>query len=397
MSVSAGHGFASTLVTGLPKQFFADLIARAAARRAAGHDVVNLGQGNPDVPTPAPIVETLAEASRLPEYQRYTPFRGLPDLKRAVATWYARRFGVTVDPASEVAIVLGAKVALGELPLCLLEPGDAVLVPDPCYPDYLSGIALARARLEYLPLSPERGYAPLWDKAPDDARLVYLNYPHNPTGAAADPALFQEAVDWAAQRHCVLVHDWAYGDIRFDGRPSVSLLTTPGAMDVGVELMTLSKSHSMAGWRIAFAVGRADVIANLELLQDHLHCGPFAAIQRAAIRALEPDLDEAVMERCRIYERRRNVFLSAISSTGWHIPPPAGSIFIWCPVPGPMSGQAFADLLLEEADVVVAPGAGFGSSGEKFVRISVTAPEDRLVVAAERIGELLQRHHLVTS
>jgi aminotransferase len=386
---------ASSLMAALPRQFFADLIARAEARRAEGHDVINLGQGNPDLATPEPVVEALRRAAGRPEYQRYTPFRGLPALKQAVCAWYRRRFGVRLDPEREVAILIGAKVALGELPLAVVEPGDAVLVPDPGYPDYLSGVALARARAVPLDLLPERAYLPDWARADASARLAYVNYPHNPTGAAATPAAMAEAAAFGLRTGCIVVHDYAYGDIRFDGRPAVSFLAAEGGVAAGLELVTLSKSHSMAGWRIAFAAGRADVIGHLETLQDHLHCGPFAAIQEAAITALSPALDHAVAECARVYQRRRDTFVAACAAAGWPIPPSAGSIFVWCPVPGGLTSAAFAALVLTEADVVVAPGAAFGRRGEGHVRVAITAPEERLEEAAARIGRVCQAHRLV--
>lgn len=382
----------SSLLASLPDQFFAALIERAAARRAAGHDIINLGQGNPDIPTPPPLVEVLSTAAARPELQRYISFRGLWELKEAAAAWYARRFGVHLDPARQVAIGIGAKVILGELPLALVDPGEGVAVPDPGYPDYASGIALARARSVPLPLDPTSGYRPVWDRLSGPVRMVYLNYPHNPTGATADDATLAEAVAYARRTGVILVHDWAYGDIRFDGRPAVSLLAQDGGPEVGVELVTLSKSHSMAGWRIAIMAGRADVVAHLERLQDHLHCGPFGAIQEVARVALSPAMDAFVEERRRIYEDRRNAWLSACHAVGWDMTPPGGSIFAWAPCPQGVEAVPFADALLEEADVVVAPGDAFGARGRGFVRVALTEPVDRLVTAAKRIGTVMERH-----
>jgi aminotransferase len=382
----------SRLLASLPDQFFAALMAKAAARRQAGRDIINLGQGNPDVPTPQALVDALARAATRPELQRYTPFRGLMQLKEAAAAWYLRRFGVGLDPLNQIAIGIGAKVILGELPLALVEPGEAVGVPDPGYPDYVSGVALARARSVPIDLSPESDYLPDWRTVTEPLRLAYLNYPHNPTGAAATDEAMDEAIAFAARTGTVLVHDWAYGDIRFDGRPPVSLLARPGGVEAGVELVTLSKSHSMAGWRIAFLAGRADVVGHLERLQDHLHCGPFGAIQAAAALALAPEMDAAAGERSAIYEDRRDAWVAACRREGWPMHPSAGSIFVWAPVPASLEAQTFADALLDEADVVVAPGDGFGQQGRGYVRIALTEPRERLEEAAARVGRVLRTH-----
>jgi L-glutamine---4-(methylsulfanyl)-2-oxobutanoate aminotransferase len=382
----------SRLLASLPDQFFAALVARAEARRREGRDVINLGQGNPDVPTPPELVDALSRAAARPELQRYTPFRGLGSLKEAAAAWYTRHFGVRLDPSRQIAIAIGAKVALGELPLALVEPGEAVGVPDPGYPDYLSGVGLARARAVPIVLSSQRAYLPDWTTVKEPLRMAYMNYPNNPTGAAATDAAMDEAIAFAERTGTVLVHDWAYGEIRYDGRPAVSLLARPGGTEAGVELVTLSKSHSMAGWRIAFLAGRADVVGHLERLQDHLHCGPFGAIQEAAALALSPAMDAAAQERRAVYEGRRDGWVAACRREGWPMPAPAGSIFAWAAVPGGVSAQRFTDVLLEEADVVVAPGEGFGAQGRGYVRVALTEPRERLEEAAVRIGGVLRQH-----
>ncbi len=383
---------ASALLQSLPDQFFAALMARAEARKRAGHDVINLGQGNPDVPTPEALVDQLAQSAKMPSLQRYTPFRGLPELKRKVAEWYLRRFGVSMDPERQVAIGMGAKVMLGELPLALVEPGEGVGVPDPGYPDYLSGIALARARAVPVPLTEERDYLPSWEAVAEPIRLAYMNYPHNPTGRAATNEAMDEAIEFALRTETILIHDLAYGEIRFDGRPAVSLLAREGGLDAGAEILTLSKSHSMAGWRIAVLSGRADVVSHLEQLQDHLHCGPFGAIQEVAALALSPEMDRAAEERSAIYEHRRDVWIQACEAEGWYIQPSHGSIFIWAAVPRGVSSQSFADALLEEGSIVVAPGDGFGTRGQGYVRIALTESAERLQEAAERAGHVLRAH-----
>jgi aminotransferase len=372
----------------LPAQFFAGLVAATAARQEAGYDVINLGQGNPVDPTPTPIVDALVTAARDVRYHRYIPFRGLSALKAAAARWWARRHGVDLDPEREIAVLIGVKVGLAEIALALLNPGDRAAVPDPGYPDYWSGIALAGAEKVPLRLPAATGFRPRWEELPPGVRLVFLNYPHNPTGTLADPAVFHDAVTFARRTGAVVAHDLAYGEILYDGHASPSFLATPGAREVGVEFLSLSKSYNMAGWRIGLVAGHPDVIAALELLQDHLHCSQFGAIQEAAIAALDspPTLTAEVRQR---YQERRDAFLEPLHRAGWPIPPAGGGIFLWAPVPGSGDGEAFARFLLESADVMVAPGIGFGAEGRAFVRISLTAPTDRLREAAQRIARVL--------
>ncbi|MFO7171780.1 MAG: aminotransferase class I/II-fold pyridoxal phosphate-dependent enzyme [Bacillota bacterium] len=381
----------SSRLQALPSHFFARIVRTAREMAAAGHDVINLGQGNPDLPTPPHIVERLVAAARDPRTHGYSPFDGLPELKEAIAAWYRRRFGVEVDPHREVAILIGAKVGLQEISLCLLEPGDVALVPDPGYPDYWSGIALAGARLHPLPLRPENGFVPDFAEVPpavaEKVRLVFLNSPANPTGAVYPPEAVQEAIAFAQRYGAALAFDAAYLDLVYDGREPMSFLQFPGAREVGVEFHTLSKSFNMAGWRIAFCAGNPDLIAQLNLLQDHLHCSQFPAIQLAAAAALLGPYEpvEALRDE---YRRRRDAFVAACRRIGWEVPPPAGSFFVWCPVPAGMTAADFADRVLREAHTVVAPGTAFGAHGEGYVRVSLTAPVERLEEAAERIGRL---------
>lgn len=374
----------------LPHQFFADLVAATEARRQAGHDVINLGQGNPIDPTPTHIVDTLALAAANPVYQRYIPFQGLSALKEAGARWWQRRHGVILDPAREIAVLIGVKVGLAEISLVVLNPGDKAAVPDPGYPDYWSGIALAGGVCHPMALTPRNQYYPDWSLVPEDTRLVFLNYPHNPTGQVARQDVFQEAVTFAQRTGAVMAHDLAYGDIRFDPDPSSgsgSFLATPGAKAVGVEFLSLSKSYNMAGWRIGLVAGQPDIIHEIEVLQDHLHCSQFGAIQEAAIAALESPaaLTEAMAHR---YRERRDIFLHAVATAGWNVPAPRGGIFCWAPAPAGLDGQALAQILLEKADVMVAPGIGFGEQGRHFVRISLTQPTERLAEAGARIAQV---------
>ncbi|CAH1196012.1 Transaminase BacF [Paenibacillus plantiphilus] len=375
----------------LPKQFFADLVRKANAQAAKGHDVINLGQGNPDRPTPPHIVQTLQEAAANPAYHRYPPFSGYPFLKEAVVKRYMEDYGVELDPETEVAILFGGKTGLIEINQCLLDPGDICLVPDPGYPDYWSGVALAGGVMEYMPLLESNGFLPDYDAIPshiaDKAKLMFINYPNNPTGAVAGPEFYAKTVEFAARHGIVVASDFAYGAIGFDGEQPVSFLQTPGAKEVGVEFYTLSKTYNMAGWRVGFALGNKEVIRLINLIQDHYYCSLFGGIQAAAAAALSGP-QHCVQELTATYERRRDALFAAMQSIGWHSSKPGGSFFCWLPVPKGHTSSSFADLVLEQANVVVAPGIGFGRHGEGYVRLGLLAPEDRLEEAIIRIGRL---------
>jgi aminotransferase len=273
----------SELLNSLPKQFFASLVKKVSEYVEQGFDVINLGQGNPDLPTPGHIVEKLQEAAENPINHKYSPFQGFRYLKQAVADFYRREYGVTINPDKEVAILFGGKAGLVEIPQCLLNPGDTVLVPDPGYPDYLSGVALARAKIEIMPLREKNNFLPDYNELSMDAlakaKLMFLNYPNNPTGATATEEFFAETVELARQNDICVVHDFAYGAIGFDGEKPVSFLQTSGAKEVGIEIYTLSKTYNMAGWRVGFAIGNESVISSIELLQDHQYVSLFGAVQ----------------------------------------------------------------------------------------------------------------------
>jgi L-glutamine---4-(methylsulfanyl)-2-oxobutanoate aminotransferase len=375
----------------LPVQFFATLVQKVGKAVKEGRDVINLGQGNPDQPTPPHIVRALQSAVEDPQTHKYSPFRGLSGLKRAAAEFYQREYGVEIDPETEVAIMFGTKTGLVELPMCLLNEGDLMLLPDPGYPDYLSGAVLANVRYETFPLKAENDFLPnyhaLSEKQKDEAKLMYLNYPNNPTGATADKTFFEETVAFAKKHHITVLHDFAYGAIGFDGKKPVSFLEVEGAKDIGVEMYTLSKTYNMAGWRVGFAVGNAKIIEALNLIQDHLYVSLFPAVQKAAIAALS-DSQQCVDELVERYENRRNAFIEACQKIGWEAKAPAGSFFAWLPVPKGFTSEEFADYLLEHADVAVAAGNGFGEYGEGYIRVGMLMDEDRLVEAVNRIEKL---------
>ncbi|MCM3712567.1 pyridoxal phosphate-dependent aminotransferase [Halalkalibacter oceani] len=375
----------------LPDQFFSKLVQKVTKLKAEYDDVINLGQGNPDQPTPVHIIEKLKEAAENPLYHKYSPFEGYFFLKEAVAAYYKREYGVEVDPHTEVAVLAGTKTGLVEISQCLLNQGDVALLPDPGYPDYLSGIALAGAEIHPMPLVAEHRFLPDFSAIPaeviDKAKLMFLNYPNNPTGAVATPALFEEAIELANKHDVCIVHDFAYGAIGFDGKAPLSFLQMEGAKEVGVEMLTLSKTYNMAGWRVGFAVGNRSVIEAIELLQDHYYCSIFGGIQEAAAHALLSD-QSGVTELVAMYERRRDVLVKAAHDMGWEVTAPKGSFFAWFPVPNGYTSEEFADKVLEEARVVIAPGRGFGEHGEGYIRIGLLCDEDVLQEAMDRIKKL---------
>lgn len=381
----------SDILQQLPKQFFANLVNKVNAKIASGVDVINLGQGNPDQPTPDFIVDSLKKAAENPLNHKYSLFRGMPRFKKAAADFYKREYGVDLDPEKEIAVLGGSKTGLVELPLALMNPGETLLLPDPGYPDYLSSVALARIKLALFKLKAENNFLPDYQeidpKVAEAAKFLYLNYPNNPTGAVATPEFFKDTVTFAKAKQIGIVHDFAYGAIGFDGKRPVSFLQTPGAKDVGIEMYTLSKSYNMAGWRVAFAAGNADIIEAINLIQDHLFVSIFPAIQDAGITALESD-QSSVRKLVALYEQRRNEFWAAARAIGWEPYPSGGSFYAWMPVPKGYTSETFADLLLNEAGVAVAPGTGFGAGGEGYVRVGLLIDEPRFTEACQRIAKL---------
>lgn len=375
----------------LPTQFFAALVQKVNAALAEGRDVINLGQGNPDQPTPPHIIKALQEAAENPQNHKYSPFRGITELRQAAANFYKREYNVDIDPETEVAILGGTKIGLVELPLAVLNPGDTMLLPDPGYPDYLSGVVLGDVNFEVMPLFAENNFLPdynaLSDEVKEKAKLLYLNYPNNPTGGTATLEFFEETVRFAKKHNIIVAHDFAYGAIGFDGNKPISFFQADGAKDVGIEMYTLSKTYNMAGWRIGFAVDNPEIIAAINLIQDHLFCSQFPAVQQAAAVALTAS--QSCTDKLRAtYESRRNVLIEEAQRIGWQVTAPRGSFFAWLPVPLGFTSEQFADLLLDKADIAVAAGNGFGQYGEGYVRVGLLVSEDRLREAISRIEKL---------
>jgi len=374
----------------IPPYLFAELERKVAAKRAAGIDVISLGIGDPDTPTYPPIVEAAQRAVADPSTHTYPSNRGRPEFREAVAAFYARRFGVSLDPGTEVMSAIGAKECIFNLNLTFLDRGDVALASDPGYPVYTGGPLLVGGEPVLMPLVPDRGFAPDLDAIPRDAlsraRLMFLNYPNNPTGAIVPDGLFEEVVAFARVHGILVVHDNAYSETTYDGYVAPSFLQTPGAKDVGVEVFSLSKGYNMTGWRCAAIVGNADAIELYWRLKSNVDSGNFDAVQLAGAAALAPEVDPYVREMNEVYRRRRDLVCDALAQAGVDVTPPKGTIYIWAPIPpGFDSSAAYCEHVLEHAAVVISPGGAYGTSGEGFFRISLTTPDDRLLEAVERI------------
>jgi len=388
-----GRTAPSRRLEAIPPYMFAELERRVSAKRAAGIDVISLGIGDPDEPTYPHIVEAMRVAVGDPANQNYPANRGREEFRAALAGYYARRFGVELDPNSEAMPAIGAKECIYNLCFAFCDPGDVVLVADPGYPVYTGGPTLAGAEPVLLPLRPELGFAPDLDAIPaaalERARLLFLNYPNNPTGAVVPDGLFERAVALAHDHDLLVAHDNAYSEITRDGYVAPSFLETPGAREVGVEVFSLSKGFNMTGWRCAAIVGNADAIELYWRLKSNVDSGLFDAVQLAGVAALQPEVDEQVRAMNAIYQRRRDLVCAALADAGVRVTPPKGSIYIWAPVPdGFDSAAAYCEHVLEQAAVVISPGSAYGASGEVFFRISLTTPDDRLLAAVERIRRL---------
>jgi LL-diaminopimelate aminotransferase len=377
----------------IPPYLFAELERKISAKRAEGIDVISLGIGDPDMPTYEPIVVAAQRAVADPSTHQYPTNRGRAEFREAVAAFYARRFGVELDPETEVMPAIGAKECIFNLNLAFLDPGDVALAADPGYPVYTGGPLLAGAEAVRMPLVPELGFTPDLDaigtETLEHARLMFLNYPNNPTGAVVPDGLFEQAVELAGANDVLIVHDNAYSETTYDGYVAPSFLRTPGAKDIGVEVFSLSKGYNMTGWRCAAIVGNADAIAQYWRLKSNIDSGLFEAVQLAGAAALAPDLDFFVRDMNAVYQRRRDLVCDALAEAGVNVTPPKGTIYVWAPVPpGFESSVAYCEHVLERAAVVISPGSAYGPSGEGFFRISLTTPDDRLLEAVQRLRTL---------
>jgi LL-diaminopimelate aminotransferase len=377
----------------IPPYLFAELERKIADKKAAGIDVISLGIGDPDTPTYPSIVAAAQRAVADPSTHQYPSNRGRQEFRGAVAGFYARRFGVDLNPEAEVMPAIGAKECIFNLNLAFLDPGDVALASDPGYPVYTGGPLMAGGTPHLMGLVPELGFAPDFDAIGADvlakARLMFLNYPNNPTGAIVPDGLFERAIELARSHDLLIVHDNAYSETTFDGYVAPSFLATPGAKEVGVEVFSLSKGYNMTGWRCAAIVGNADAIAQYWRLKSNIDSGLFEAIQLAGVAALAPEVDADVREMNAVYQRRRDLVCDALAQAGVQITPPRGTIYVWAPVPPGFGNAAeYCEHVLEAAAVVVSPGGAYGPNGEGFFRISLTTPDDRLLEAVDRLSRL---------
>ncbi|MFL5832937.1 MAG: LL-diaminopimelate aminotransferase [Solirubrobacterales bacterium] len=376
----------------VPPYLFAELERKIEEKARAGIDVISLGIGDPDSPTPAPVVEELQRQVARPETHRYPSNRGLDAFREAVAGFYRERFGVEIEPDTEVIPVLGGKEGVAHIALACLEPGDACLSPEPGYPPYTSGPLFAGAELHYLALREELGFTPDLHGTPEDvvgrSNLLFINYPNNPTGAVVPDGFFEQVVELAREHQILVVHDNAYSETTYDGYVAPSFLATPGAKEVGVEVFSLSKGYNMTGWRCAAILGNAEAIQAYWRLKTNVDSGLFEAIQLAGVAALEGP-SEPLEEMNATYARRRDLVVSALAEIGVDVASPKGTIYVWAPVPEGHTSTSFCELVLEEAAVVISPGSMYGPSGEGFFRIALTAPDERIEEAVERMREHL--------
>jgi LL-diaminopimelate aminotransferase len=377
-------------VESLPPYLFAELDRKIAEKRAAGVDVISLGIGDPDSPTPRHIVEALQEAAEDPSTHRYPSYYGMPALREAIAAWNRQRFGVDLDPEAEVQPLIGSKEGIAHLPMAVVDPGDEVLVPDPGYPVFAVGALLAGGHPVSMPLTQERGFLPDFSSVPVSraTKLLWLNYPSNPTGAVAELEFFEAAVAFAREHDVLLAHDAAYSELTYDGFAAPSVLQIPGAKDVAVEFGSVSKTYNMTGWRVGWVAGNRDVVRALATVKTNIDSGIFNAVQQAAITALTGPQD-MVEELRAVYQKRRDVVVGTLNSLGWELEPPRGSIYVWLPTPEETTSTEFCELLLDRAGVVLAPGIGYGAGGEGYARISLTVPDDSLAAAMDRLRSAL--------
>ncbi len=379
-------------IENLPPYLFAEIDRKIAAKRAEGVDVISLGIGDPIEPTPPHIIDVLIKEASNPENHRYPSYYGLPSFRQAISDWYKRRFNLSFDPETQILPLIGSKEGVAHISVAYVDPGDIVLVPDPGYPVYNSGTILAGGKSYFMPLLAENNFLPDLDAIPEDvakrAKLMFLNYPNNPTGAAAGPGFFEKVVSFAKKYEILVAHDFPYSEITYDGYEAPSFLSTPGAVDVGVEFHSLSKTYNMTGWRIGWVLGNAEAIEALSRVKSNIDSGIFNAIQKAGIVALEGP-QSCVKDMCDIYARRRSIVISAFEKMGLEVTPCTGTIFVWAKVPPGHTSASFAELVLDKAGVVISPGAAYGPSGEGYIRVTLAVRDDELKAALDRMASTI--------
>ena len=377
----------------LPPYLFAEIDKIKKKAISEGKDIIDLGVGDPDRPTPMHIIEQLYEAAKDAKNHRYAMDMGLLKLRETIATWYKKRFDVELDPESEVLPLIGSKEGIAHIPLAYVNHGDEVLIPDPCYPPYKSGTIFAGGVPYLMPLLPENDFLPDLDaidyQVARRAKIMFLNYPNNPTSAVATEEFFKRVIEYANENNIIICHDAAYSEMSYDGYKPPSFLEFEGAKDVGVEFHSLSKTYNMTGWRLGFVCGKADVVSALRKVKSNIDSGIFQPVQFAGIMALESDQSH-IDKLNAMYQRRRDVLVNGLNSIGWKVKKPKATFYVWIPVPPGYTSNELTKSLLEKADIVTTPGVGFGPNGEGYIRITLTVPEERLQEAVDRIKRLHQ-------
>lgn len=377
----------------LPPYLFVEIDKAKKKARDEGRDVIDLGVGDPDIPTPNFIIDALNKAVKDPSTHRYSLDQGIPEFRLSAVKWYKRRFGIEMDPETEIHPLIGSKEGIAHMPLAYIDPGDAVLVPDPCYPPYRSGTLFAGGEVIPMPLKEENGFLPDL-KAVNHAqlhkvRMIFINYPNNPTGAVCDKKFLKDVVDFARKHNIIVCSDAAYSEIAFDGFKPPSIFEIDGAKDVAIEFHSLSKTFNMTGWRIGFALGNSELVGALAKVKSNIDSGIFSAIQRAGVAALD-NYEKHINSVLKVYTERRNVLVDGLNSIGWKVDKPKATFYIWIRVPSRHTSATFAKELLDKADIVATPGNGFGESGEGFIRMVITVDKWRLSEAIKRIKERLR-------
>ncbi len=375
----------------LPPYLFVEIDKAKRQARQAGRDIIDLGIGDPDQPTPDPVIKKLAEAAADPANHRYALDQGMPVLRQAIAGWYKQRFGIDFDPGTEVLPLIGSKEGIAHFPLAFLNPGDYSLVPDPCYPPYKGGTILAGGKPYLMPLLESNGFLPDLKKIPASvlkrSRIMYINYPNNPTSATADRAFYAQVVEFARKNNLIVVSDLAYSEMAYDGYRPPSFLEVEGARDVGIEFHSLSKTCNMTGWRVGWACGNPQLVQALGKVKSNIDSGIFSALQLAGVAAIEGS-NEQSEKMSRIYQERRDVLAEGLKSLGWKVNPPKATFYMWVRVPGKIKSIDFSARVLEKADIVVTPGIGFGDNGEGYFRMALTVPKARLQEAVNRLKKI---------
>ncbi len=382
----------SEKIKSLPPYLFLEIDKAKRKARQEGRDIIDLGVGDPDQPTPSHIIDRLYQAASDPLTHRYALDQGLLGLRQAIAKWYNNRFRVKLDPETEILPLIGSKEGIAHFPLAFLNVGDYSLVPDPSYPPYKGGTILAGGRPYLIPLKEENKFLPDLKKIPLNirrkAKLMYINYPNNPTGATAEIDFYQEVVDFAKKNKIIVISDLAYSEIAYNGYRPSSLLEVAGAKDVTIEFHSLSKTYNMTGWRIGWASGNAQLVSALAKVKSNIDSGIFSAIQLAGITALEGP-QQHIKDICQLYQERRDTLIAGLQSLGWQVSPPKATFYVWLKIPKKTDSIKFSALLLEKADIVVTPGVGFGKYGESYIRMALTISKERIQEAIERLRRIL--------